>query len=204
MSTFFPATDHLLCDRTNPVGCPRCGPPPSTLCCDICNAEHFALLFISPAASKPRLANRSHVKPYDTTTRDKDLNAALRVWRRKEAVNVLGALKVRKFGAILFMSDETLQRLVDCAHIGKITTAESVERETHWRRYWVDKTFISLLAIISAHQPSPPTAPVLAALTPGTVSNITASRVSQMRRPNTCSACRTVGHNSTCCPSISH
>lgn len=48
----------------------------------------------------------------------------LRVWRRKQAVIVLGQPKVWKWGDRLFMSGEVVQRIVNCAHDG---------RENHYR-----------------------------------------------------------------------
>ncbi|KZP09118.1 hypothetical protein FIBSPDRAFT_964226 [Athelia psychrophila] len=90
------------------------------------------------------------------------------------------------------MSEEILQRLVDCAHVGKITTATSVEKETHWRRDWIDKSITSLLTVIEAHSSRPP---VLGISTSGASSNVAVPRVSFVRKTVTCSACRMVGHN---------
>ncbi|KAF7981237.1 hypothetical protein HWV62_34599 [Athelia sp. TMB] len=193
---------HLQCDTSKPSGCTRCAPHSSDLCCDICNPEHFQSLFISPTPIKStRVPNRSSVKTYSATRMDKDLKEALRVWRHEQAVSVLGKFKVRKWGVLLFMSDETVQRIVDCVHIAKISTIEHIAKETRWRRDYLDRCAVSLLALIEAHSPQPPPPPppppavaarasrVLNALAV-TEQNIGAPA----KRAPRCSACKALGH----------
>lgn len=129
-----------------------------------------------------------------------DLKLELRAWRREQAMAILGRMTVRKWGDIIFMSDEIIQCLVDCAHDKKISTAEHIAKETHWRRDYVDQCAGSLLAIINKYTlppPAPPALPVsrvLAALTANESSTSTPAK----RRQNKCSACGGLGHNSMC------
>lgn len=135
---------------------------------------------------------------------DMDMKLELRAWREEQAVAILGRMTVRKWGAILFMSDEIIQRILDCVHANKISTAYHIAKETRWRRDYVDQCADSLLALISRYAPPPPAPPppppplasrVLAALAtnePGT-----SVPVKRARQPNRCGMCKGVGHNST-------
>lgn len=203
-----PLTDvHHYCDPSNPSGCTRCAPHPSLLCCDICNSAHFAELFISPTPVKPtRAPNRSSVKAYGTTAMDKDLKDGLRIWRHEQALAMLGKMKVRKWGVILFMSDEIVQRIVDCAHDGKISTAGHITKETHWRCDYVDQCAVSLLAVIAAHAPQPP--PIAP---PAPASRVLAALDANepcidapAKRVTRCGACKTLGHTSKSLPYCNH
>lgn len=132
---------------------------------------------------------------------DNNLKEGLRVWRREQATAILGQQKVRKWGAILFMSDEIVQRIVDCAHGGKISTAEHIAKETQWRRDYVDRCAVSLLALIALHapQPPPPAAPaskVLAALS----ANDPGIGAGPAKRVLRCGACKELGHTSKLTP----
>ncbi|KAF7966472.1 hypothetical protein HWV62_38172 [Athelia sp. TMB] len=194
-----PADVHHLCDKTIRAGCSRCAPHTSSLCCDTCHPEHFDSLFISQPPEKiARAPNRSCIKAYEATNMEKDLKSELRVWREEQAVVVLGRMTVRKWGAILFMSDEIIQRIVDCAHDKKITTADHIAKETRWRRDYVDKCADSILALINKHVPPspvppPPASRVLAALD-ADESN-TSAPAKRVRQPNRCGLCKALGHN---------
>ncbi|KAF7964920.1 hypothetical protein HWV62_1645 [Athelia sp. TMB] len=128
------------------------------------------LLTLLPPQKISRAANRSTIPAYEATKMDVDLKMELRVWRREQATAILGRMKVRKWGDILFMSDEIIQRLVDCAHENKISSAEHIAKETRWRQEYLDQCGTSLLAIITRYSalptapPIPPASRVLAAL----------------------------------------
>lgn len=96
------------------------------------------------------------IKAYKTTKMDSELKLELKVWREEQAVRVLGRMMVQKWGEILFMSDEIIQQIVDCAHGQKITTTDHIVKETCWRRDYVDQCMESLIALIKKHMPPPP------------------------------------------------
>lgn len=141
---------------------------------------------------------------------DISLKEDLRLWRREQAIAILGQQKVRKWGAMLFMSDEIVQRIVDCAHNGKIRTAEHIAKETRWRGDYIDQCAVSLLNVIAAHSPPPPPPPPLPPAT--TVAPAPALRVLTLlaenepctgalaKRVTKCSACKGLGHTSTFTP----
>lgn len=62
--------------------------------------------------------------------RNVDFKTALRQWRDSQALSKLGWALFDQFGGIAFMSDVILQRIVDCVHVGKITTLEALKRES--------------------------------------------------------------------------
>lgn len=189
---------HLECDKSLSTGCTRCVPHKSLLCCDICNPEHFNPLFTNPPPPKQtRALNRTCVKWYQPSTKEQDLKTALKNWRHEQALIIVGPLNVRKYGNGLFMSDETIQRLVDCAHANKISTCDQIEKETRWRRDWIDQCSESLLSVIRAHAALP-----TAAVEPqhqlglglGAATNV--AQGPGRRKTVQCSACKQIGHNS--------
>lgn len=130
------------------------------------------------------------------------MKSGLRIWRHEQATAVLGKYKVRKWGVILFMSDEIVQRIVDCAHNGKISTAEHIAKETRWRRDYVDRCAASLLAVIAVHAPQPPpiAAPAPASRVLDTLAANEPSIDAPAKRVTRCSACKTLGHTSKFLP----
>lgn len=130
---------------------------------------------------------------------DINLKEGLKLWRREQAIAILGQQKVRKWGAVLFMSDEIVQRLVDCAHDGKIRTAEHIAKETRWRGDYIEQCAVSLLAVIAAH--SLPLPAVTVAPTPASrVLTLLATNNPSIGTPTKqtmkCSACKGMGHTS--------
>ncbi|KAF8150999.1 P-loop containing nucleoside triphosphate hydrolase protein [Crassisporium funariophilum] len=174
---------HLLCDDTHEGGCNRCSRKATRLCCDLCNPESFSS--VAPIAiEKPgRTLKRSNIKPYEATENDRRLRAELITWRDEQAPKALGDATFDEWGPFFFMSDETLQRIVDCAHGGKLPDINAVRRETHWREDRIKEYGASLFAIIEQSSPAP---------------NATAST----RGPRLCSVCKQPGHTraSTRCP----
>ncbi|KAF7971228.1 hypothetical protein HWV62_21642 [Athelia sp. TMB] len=132
---------------------------------------------------------------------DLDLKLELRAWQREQAMVVLGHMMVQKWGVILFMSDEILQRIVDCTHKHKIAMADQIVKETCWQCDYVDQCAGLVLAIINRYitPPSVPAPPpvevsqVLAALAANEPDTIPIVR--RQQQPNKCSACKGIGHN---------
>lgn len=170
----------------------------------MCNQEHFATVgVVSSQAPKPA-PRKSHIKPFETTSGDRDLRTALREWRDAQALIKYGSSTCRTYGSKLLMSDEIVSRIVECAHAHKLGTLANLRKETHWRNDFVDEYGPSILALVQAHHPisapSVPSEPSTslpgeAAPTSGVVPSAPAAN--RKRRPPTCSRCRQVGHNST-------
>ncbi|KAJ7599753.1 hypothetical protein C8J56DRAFT_769041, partial [Mycena floridula] len=107
----------------------------------------------------------------------------------KAATEKLGAVAMRQFGPYPFMSDDILDRLVDCIHEDKIQDLPSIRIETLWRQDRVTEFGQSLLDLILAVSPPPPP-PV-----------VTVPAV-KSRAPTKCQRCGNVGHNSKFCTSF--
>lgn len=126
--------DHMFCDNNNPEGCARCKPKACTPCCDLCSPELLELFNNIATVSQPaRAPCRSSTKAYTPTQADNDLKNTLIAWRKVKAPLILGNLAFRRFGVQPFLSNEIIQRIVDCAHMNKIRTVNDLVKETRWR-----------------------------------------------------------------------
>ncbi|KAL4259777.1 hypothetical protein AB1N83_012304 [Pleurotus pulmonarius] len=115
--------DHTFCDDTNPEGCVQCRPKACTPCCDLCAPELLELFNSTATISQPaRAPGQSSIKAYTPSQVDHDLKNALIAWRKDKAPLILGNLAFRRFGVQPFLSNEIIQRIVDCAHMRKIQT----------------------------------------------------------------------------------
>lgn len=187
-STTCSATDdHMKCDETNPLGCPRCCPKLTDICCDICNPTELQDRLTTLTIARPtRAPPKSHIKPYTKTLVHFNLRDKIFEWRLENAVKKLGVLAIRKYGPELFLSDQLVDRIVDCAHHGKITLCDHLLKETHWRKDRVDEFGESLLTVLRS-LPLSLAAPVNSALP-----SISAKAPVKERR---CGACGITGHN---------
>ena len=60
------------------------------------------------------------------------LSEALNDWRQKKTKEKYGVAVFRAVGSSLILTDRQLERLVDCAHFGKITNVEQLKKEVRW------------------------------------------------------------------------
>ncbi|KII86189.1 hypothetical protein PLICRDRAFT_114321, partial [Plicaturopsis crispa FD-325 SS-3] len=199
--------DHKRCDPTDANGCQRCAPRTSRLCCDLCHPDDFAEFAIAPAnvAKQKAAPKKSNIKKFDMGAADHNFKRALVVWRQEKAVLQLGRILVRTYGPKVFMSDEIVDRLVECAHAHKLTNVEGIKKETRWRADWAEKYGPSLLELVTAHYPAP--APPATVLRPGALetnlANTATNRspvvaaTTQKRKTIKCSRCNQEGHIST-------
>lgn len=166
---------HLECDKSTPRGCNRCAPKVTRLCCDLCNPDAFSNVALVDVARATRGPNKSSVTAYEATENDKKLRAELEVWRDEHALQALGSMTFEEWGPELFMSDETLDTLIYCARIDKLSDVEAIRRETDWRKDYIAKFATGLLEIIKRYT------------TPST----------KQRGVRSCGACGQMGHNRT-------
>ncbi|KAF9027205.1 hypothetical protein BDZ89DRAFT_1160884 [Hymenopellis radicata] len=145
---------HLKCDPSNPEGCTRCRPRKSAVCCDLCTPDAF-LHFITVMTAKESIPGRSRLGKYEYGSKDLELKAALLDWRDDVAHEVLEHGFLADYGSEMFMSNETLHRIVDCAHWKKIEDANQLYRETRWPRKYVTAYATALLSIITRIWPLP-------------------------------------------------
>jgi hypothetical protein len=82
------------------------------------------------------------------------------------------------------MPDQILNRIVDCAHAGKISNIEQLAKESGWTKERLAEYGEDLVKMVLEHYPpSPPPEPAEA----GT---------KRKRAPARCSACHELGHKS--------
>ncbi|KAK7687654.1 hypothetical protein QCA50_008869 [Cerrena zonata] len=200
-------TDHLLCDTSVSTGCLRCSPKPTTVCCDLCTPNAFIHLFpSSDTITKSRTAQKSRIPPYTMDSKDMQCRDALDHWRGKAALELLGEFIVEEYGDIAFMSDEILQRIVDCIHFGKTLTLDTLKKETGWRNNLIQQYGQSLLDAVRDYLPSPSqtatgsvsgsSALEVVPQTHDTVGGLGVSSAGRgKRKTGTCSMCGQTGHN---------
>ena len=192
-------TDHLQCDTDSSTGCIRCAPQEIVECCDICSPNILTLLTPPPdVTTKSRASKKAHCAHYEMGPRERDFKAALSQWRSEKALDKLGETDFTEYGVILFMSDEIFHRLIDCFHYGKISTVDSIRKETRWRHDLADTYGPSLIALIRQFDPTP-TLPLAQNENSREAAPLNSSSANP-RNPKggktRCSACKQLGHNS--------
>ncbi|KAJ6570792.1 hypothetical protein B0H10DRAFT_1665003, partial [Mycena sp. CBHHK59/15] len=128
---------------------------------------------------------------------DMALKNDLHLFRKERTIAVISRASFRNHGAGAIMSDEVLDRIVECAHFGKIQTTADLVKETHWHRAAEDGA--KILALIGQHHPipAPPlTAPFNSPLRATTISNIPAPTMPGPSTPKNrkCRKCGLFGH----------
>ncbi|EPQ53957.1 hypothetical protein GLOTRDRAFT_121895 [Gloeophyllum trabeum ATCC 11539] len=98
---------------------------------------------------------KSHIKPYVRSTADHGLRAALRDWRDTVAVEQFGRAVVKDFGADIFMPTDTISRIVNCAHAGKLHCLADLKKEISWSNSWLDEHGETIIDKIHAWFPPP-------------------------------------------------
>lgn len=181
------ASDHKQCRPDLPDGCPRCRPGIPDPCCEDCHPDafaDFALVPPRPKPSKPKL-HRVSTK-YEKGRADFALRDALLVFRREQTIKSFGISALKSLGPGLVLPDQLLDRIVDCAHHGYITSAQSLLEYTRWdgsHEYASD-----VLALIDAHRTS-------TTVQPGSESAPTSRTTPSLStKPVTCGACKQGGH----------
>ena len=166
-----------------------------TVCCDLCNPEAFDFLNASAASSKHRGPAKSNIKKFTMTTTDHKLQAALYDWRDDTAPLKFSAAMIEDIGSHLFISDEIIDRIVKCAHVGKLSSVSDLHKETRWRRELANEFGDALLRVVRQfYPPPPPQAPAPSNSGSGTSQDSAPS--SRKRALYKCSACGNPGHTS--------
>ncbi|KAI5980764.1 P-loop containing nucleoside triphosphate hydrolase protein [Pisolithus albus] len=187
-------TDHLSCQSG---GCARCYIGEPIICCDIHNPDEFVEL-TTHMSKLPPAPQRSRIPKYTWVPSDFSLRDALDDWREEKTASVYGWHHLKDIGPCILMTDETVDRIVDCAHYHKIQTLADLKKETGWvdgEQYGNE-----IIAIIRRHAPPPTTlfaSTPLGSATTSTILNTdhSVSTLPLAKRANRCSACGQEGHN---------
>ncbi|KAJ7800013.1 hypothetical protein B0H13DRAFT_2390679 [Mycena leptocephala] len=147
------ASDHLQCRDDLPDGCPRCAAKLPPVCCELCTPAHFVSFAIVDLPKPAPIPSKSRNKPYKAEARDMQLRDALHEFRRAATVMKFSRAVLKNSGPGVVMSNEVLQRIVDCAHWHKIDSTEQLERETRWAG--VPDFGAKVVALINEHCPKP-------------------------------------------------
>ncbi|KAJ7732218.1 P-loop containing nucleoside triphosphate hydrolase protein [Mycena maculata] len=147
-------SDHKESQPRFNDGCPRCVVKSPTICCELCSPDHF-LDFARVDLPKPKQQpSRSRIPDYVRDRADCSLRDDLHAFRKQRTIEIGGRASFRNYGAGSFMSAETLDRIVDCAHFFKISSMADLLRETRWKCAVEDGE--RPLSLISTHKPTPP------------------------------------------------
>lgn len=129
-------------------------------------------------ATNPRRSGKIPVN-YPVLEKERGLRSALQDLRVRCTAERFGASFLQGFGPSIFMPNQVLERIVDCARVGKIGDEEQVRRETKWSGKSEDCQEVVSLVLRFFPPPPPP---------PRTESTSTA------KRTRTCSKCKGLDH----------
>jgi hypothetical protein len=193
------ASDHKACLPDDPSGCQRCIISASLICCKLCSPrifEDFAVVDLS-LRPKPR-PGRSRIQSFKPNSHDMDLRNALHDFRKQRTIDKFGLPALKNNGPGMIMTNQTLQRIIDCAHCGKITDSDELAKETHWTR--AGEYGKEILSLIKAHQQplTPSTADSLAPVS-ATTSNHQPDVPMKTTKKRVCSKCQGIDHIGECC-----
>jgi ATP-dependent DNA helicase RecQ len=152
-------SDHHDCQSDLPDGCPRCIVRKLAVCCELCSPDFFKNFACVDMEKTKVLASRSRIKDYTAGPSDMNLRDALHNFRREVVRTKFGLACLKDMGPGVFMSNEVLQRVVDCAHEYKIETKDDLAKETRWTG--VHNHAADVIALIKTHRPKPLPTPLL-------------------------------------------
>ena len=113
------------CNADSEQGCVQCHvmEPAISSCCDIHDPTAF-LPYDSHVQRPPCIPKPSRLPKYTKDEHDYELALALDDWRVEKTKEVYGWACLNNYGASLIMPNNTLDRIVDCAHHRKIQTPQ--------------------------------------------------------------------------------
>ena len=155
---------------------------------------------VDPPPMRPKQQQRSRLNEYKPEQRDVDVLWALHDFRRTKTVERFGRAVLQDIGPSVIMHDDTLQRIVDAAHHGKIADVDQLIRETRWALARTHgEEVISIVRrfhpITAANSFSTRT-PLQARFQVNDASTATSpyAGAEKVKRRNKCSACNGEGH----------
>jgi len=130
------------------------------------------------------------------TSKHHQLQDALFDWRDLTAPVKFKPAIIENFGPGIFISDDIITRIVDCAQVGKLDSVPRLVKETSWRDDWAKEFGPSLLRVVHKYYPVLAVPPQAASTADGSTADARES-APRKRAPQRCSACQELGHNST-------
>ncbi|KAJ7214689.1 P-loop containing nucleoside triphosphate hydrolase protein [Mycena rebaudengoi] len=187
-------SDHKACRTDLPDGCPRCVSKSPPICCELCTPSYFESFAIVDLPKAAPIPSRSRLKPYKAESDDMTLRDALHDFRLAATVTKFGRAVLKNNGPGMVMSNEVLQRIVDCAHQYKIQSMDQLMKETRWAG--TGEFGLEVIDLINIHRPIPkvPDLPAAAPLT-ARDDNIPATPSLKLVQARKCSKCGLAGHN---------
>lgn len=102
----------------------------------------------------PPRKKKSSLKEYKRGEPEVRLARALNNWRQATTAAKYGEAILKDMGSSVVLTNGQLERLVDCAHFGKVTTMDQLNREVQWSS--ADEFGQDVLNIILAECPPQP------------------------------------------------
>lgn len=179
----------------------RCAPKTSRICCDLHDGAKALIDTLYPPATiarPPPEPRRSSLKDFVATPSDMELKNFLNNWRVSKVLDQFGQGGLMNFGPGVVMQNETLTRIVDCAHHDKINSIADLKNETKWDGADVHGEEV-LDLIRKAHPPPPP--PFTTVPLPQH-SGTSSGPLPKAKRDIRCGACGEKGHMSECSSTV--
>ncbi|THU94763.1 hypothetical protein K435DRAFT_667781, partial [Dendrothele bispora CBS 962.96] len=144
---------HLHCDDQDPSGCKRCCPTQPVRCCDLCSPGAFDDIQCIDPPVHGTSQGKMRVGKYEPSEVHEKLRTSLEEWHLCTTQQKLGNLAVRQWGPQLFMSNQTLDRIVDCATTRTLNSVEVLRVETQWKSEFILEYGQEILDIVHIHFP---------------------------------------------------
>jgi hypothetical protein len=189
--TTLTVSDHTVCCSDTPTGCQHCIISPSLVCCEGCHPRLFDEFAVADPALRPvpRPARSRIQSSYKATSKDMELTDALHDFRKRKTTEKFGRSVLKNAGPGVIMPNATLDRIVDCAHYGKIQSIDELMKETRWNyssEYGKDILILIRMSHPAAPPPNNPLQPSMTAPSSNQAPKAIKQRV--------CSKCQSTGH----------
>ncbi|KAF7338859.1 p-loop containing nucleoside triphosphate hydrolase protein [Mycena sanguinolenta] len=185
------ASDHKQCRPDLPDGCPP-----------LRRTAYFEQFGLVDLPVKDQAApSRSRIpSSYEADALDMNLRDALHAFRRAATITKYSRAVLRDSGPGVVMSNEILERIVDCAHHFKIQSVEQLTRETRWA--FASEFGMAVVDLIKEHRPWPEPPPAPETSTPLAPRNnndeTPTGRSIQVRKCSKCQASDHIASNRKC------
>jgi hypothetical protein len=139
---------------------PRCKPRSPTLGFALRHPNAFAMPVPTTIDKAARaLSNSRPVTAAAPTDTSRKLQMALFDWRDQNACLIFTSAVLTDMGSYIFLSDQIISTIVECARADRIGTVALLYKETRWRKPWMDEFGESILSVVrSFYPPTLPTA----------------------------------------------
>lgn len=203
------ASNHMACRTDVPLGCPRCAVTTPIICCELCTPGHFESFAHVDEPKRKAQPSRSHVETdYKADSHQMDLRDALDAFREAKTIAIFGLANLRDLGPSLIMSNDVLERIIDCSRARKISSREELVKETRWHRAAEDGE--EILTIVRSHQPQIAPLPSILLISsplrprPEVINDVLPpSALLPPKKRNKCKQCKAEGHigkfSPSCC-----